>query len=182
MVTGQTRALLENCFEKKQEKGHPHPVYEPVMIQMTLTRSFIEKSEASPDDPKSDPVERVKVHKMTFAIPLLCLIPINNLVVDKVEVDFDLEITSVTHKEKTSALAEGDPVIDRKATLNGKITNKQGGSNSKDSNSASRLKVNIHAAPLPLPLGLLSVLDIYSKSIQPVPAQKTIDQRSDNAA
>ena len=34
----------------------------------------------------------------------------------------------------------------------------------------SKLKVNIDAGPLPLPVGVLSIIDLYNKSIQPLPS------------
>ena len=164
MIGGQTRALLENCFSRKPGED----VYHPVMIRMSLTRGFIQPEAAS------EGAEPVKPFTLIFSVPLLCLIPINNIAVDKVTVDFDMEITSVTQKE-ARALPGTEPVIDKKSVLLGKIANRP--SNVRDSeptrnvNESSRLKVNINAGPLPLPLGLLTVLEIYSKAIHPsVPA------------
>jgi len=180
MITGQTRALLENCFTKVETSRVHGPNagtrradgkdydYHPIMINLTLTRGITEKVRENPGDKDSKEVDAVRTVQLVFCLPLLCLIPINNLVVDKVTVDFDLEITSVYHEETTKGLADGDPINDRKAALCGKITNKSGQADSKDDDGSARLKVNINAGPLPLPLGLLAILDLYTKSIQPV--------------
>ena len=168
MVRGQTRALLENCFDKEINQKTSEATYRPLMVNMTLSRSFIERIKADPQDLNSTEITKVNVVNLAFAVPLLCLVPINNLAVDTVDVDFDLEITSSTYREAKTGLADADPVIERKTTLNGKVTDRSGEKGSKEEDDAARLKVNIHAGPLPLPQGLLTVLDLYTKSIQPL--------------
>lgn len=157
MVTGQTRALLENCFNKGEDGA-----YEPVMIRMSMTRGFVQP-EASASD-----ADFIKPVTLTFSVPLICLIPINNIVVNKVNVQFNMEITAVASKDQKSMLPGVSPVVDDKAVLLGKIARRP--SRAKDqprARGSSHLQVNIRAAPLPLPLGLLTVLDLYSKSVQP---------------
>lgn len=164
MVTGQTRFLLDYCFTKKDNSS----TYEPVMIEMVMVKGVA--------DPSKDPDDSgyIKKNEMTFSIPLLCLIPINSLAIDKVTVDFDMEITSVTsyNTEKEKG------IIDKKAQLNGKISSKRDegctpGQGQYKSQSSSRLSVNINAGPLPLPVGVLTILDLYSKAIQPLPKKRT---------
>ncbi|MFI5151480.1 MAG: DUF2589 domain-containing protein [Bacteroidia bacterium] len=156
MVTGQTRFLLEYCFSKNKTTG----TYEPIMITMALTKGVI-NPDRKPDDPGY-----ITTQKLSFAIPLMCLIPLNSLVVDKVTIDFDMEITS------TSSYETNNGIIEKKAILNGKITNSDGANDPNKgqykSQSNSKLRVNVNAGPLPLPLGVLAVLDLYTKSLQPV--------------
>lgn len=164
MVSGQTKALLENCFRKSKDD-----IYEPILIKMSLTKTFLQPDNSSPD------AEFIKPFTLPFAIPLICLVPINNIVVDKVNVEFDMEITAVAPREQKPLLPGISPVVDDKAVLLGKISNKP--STAKDGQSSqesSHLKVNINAGPLPLPLGLLTVLELYSKSIQPIDPTKSI--------
>lgn len=176
MVTGQTRFLLEYCFN---EKGNN---YEPKMINMVMTRSVT--------DPSKKPGEAgyIQEAKMTFAIPLLCLVPLNSLAIDKVTVDFDLEITSMTSHEvkmeTTSTIGDGDQrrnIIDKKAQLNGKISNKRdkAGNEQYKTQSTSRLAVNINAGPLPLPVGVLTILDLYTKTIQPLPQEANPNKKNE---
>lgn len=160
MVTGQTRFLLEYCFKKESTTG----VYEPIMINMVMVKGVVDTSK-KPEDP-----DYIKKAEMTFSIPLLCLVPLNSLAIDKVNVDFDMEITSMTSYEYSNA----GGVIDRRAQLNGKISNKKEDASSPQkgqykSQSTSRLTVNINAGPLPLPVGVTTILDLYTKAIQPVP-------------
>jgi hypothetical protein len=135
---------------------------------MVLTRGSVEENPAAADGGPPQEKHRVVVSTLNFSIPLICLIPINNIVVDKINVDFDLEITSVYQAPTGRGLADGDPINEKKAALHGKIANRSSDGKSEEK-GAARLKVNINASPLPLPLGLLSVLDLYTKSIQPIP-------------
>ncbi len=163
MITGQTRALLENCFTRSSESG-PH---EPVMIQMTLSRARLD-ADAHGEQGGVNGRGAMRYDKLAFSVPLLCLVPINNLVVDKASVEFDMEVTSVTHRPADKGITgeAGKPVVQRRAVLNGRIASKAGDGPS-DRRSSSTLKVNINAGPLPLPVGLLTVIDLYSKSVQP---------------
>jgi hypothetical protein len=169
MVTGQTRFLLDYCFNKKGE------TYEPVMIEMVMSKGVVDPSK-KPEDP-----DYIKKAEMTFSIPLLCLVPINSIAIDNVNVDFDMEITSVTSYDTETEKG----VINKKAQLNGKISNKQdggndGGKSQYKSQSTSKLSVNIHAGPLPLPVGVLAILDLYTKAIQPLPKKgETIETKQE---
>lgn len=160
MVTGQARFLLEYCFQK-DEKNSTH---EPVMITMSLVKGVIDP-EKQPEDP-----DYITIQRMNFSMPLLCLIPLSSIVVDKVTIDFDMEITSVTSYESEHG------ILQKQAILNGKISNSSQNSNDSTKNqyksqSSSKLKVNVNAGPLPLPLGVLAILDMYTKAIQPVPTE-----------
>ena len=102
----------------------------------------------------------IKQTELKFNIPLLCLVPINSLAIDKVTIDFDMEITSVTSYDSNKG------IIDKQAQLKGKISSqpKEATNTGKDdpsNSSTSHLKVNINAGPLPLPVGVLTILDLY---------------------
>jgi hypothetical protein len=161
MVLGQAQFILRNCFNKNADGS-----YDPIMIKMSLTKSFIDtnKDESDPD--------YFTVQKLDFSLPILCIIPINSLVVDKVTVDFDMEITSASTWESK---AEDGRVLKKPVQLSGKITSgsSDNGKSQYKSQSSSRLKVNINAGPLPLPVGILAILDLYTKTMQPLPTQKT---------
>jgi hypothetical protein len=169
MLTGQTRFLLEYCFLKKVDASKPeHEIYEPKMINMVLKKHVIDHTK------KQDEPGFITEVQMSFSLPLLSIVPLNSLAVDKVNVDFDMEITSITSHENQS----NGKIIDKKAQLNGKICNKRkcdnSGTNQPEDQTASRLMVKISASPLPLPVGVLTILDLYSKSILPIPESKTL--------
>lgn len=159
MAQEQTQYILDYCFSKS-EGGQ----YEPIMIRMSLTRAI---SEAGEEDGAS---LDIKIVKSEFELPLMTLIPINSLAVESVELDFDMEITS-TAKET----AEGG-----KAVLAGKVGTKQG-ENAKLSKelqrkSTANLSFNVKVKPLPLPPGIIAVVDLYTKSMNPV----NVEEQNDN--
>lgn len=168
MAAGQTRFLLDYCFFKNKNNA-----YEPVMVDMVMKKGIIDPSKDS-DDP-----EYIKIEKMIFSVPILCLVPLSSLAIDKVNVDFDMEITSMTShqpKDTDKVNLTQRTIIDKKTQLNGKIAkrDKKGSpvSGQYKSQSTSRLEVNINAGPLPLPVGLLTILDLYTKAIQPLPQKE----------
>ena len=158
MVTGQTRFLLDYCFEEDKASG----TLEPKMITMSLVKGIVDSSKAAGD------ADYIRIEKLNFSMPLLCLIPLSSIVVDKVTIDFDMEITSVSSYETEHG------ILEKRAILNGKISNgsqntSETGKSQYKSQSSSKLKVNVNAGPLPLPLGVLAILNMYTKAIQPVP-------------
>jgi hypothetical protein len=166
MMLGQTNFFIRNCFAKNDHGG-----YDPIMVKMSLKSSVIDKNKLPSD------ADYIKIQTMDFEVPIFCLIPINSLAIDKVTVDFDMEITSTS----SWTLSEDDQndtgkrVLNKQAQLNGKISGDSKGKSQYDRNSTSKLKVHINASPLPLPLGVLSILELYSKNINPVLTPKTIN-------
>lgn len=154
MLSGQARFLLDYCFSL--ENG----IYKPVMIPMTITKSVIDEN----DD------ENFRQTELVFQVPLLCLLPMNSLAVNEVKLNFGMEITSISSyaaKLKTN-------LIERKAVLKGRISPggnmcKKGKENKKES---TNFNVEITAGPLPLPKGVLSIIDLYTNAIRPRPANK----------
>lgn len=130
MLSGQTEFILNYCFTLDKNN------YQPKMIDLVV------KGENNVPS--------------IIQIPLLTLLPINSLAIDKMKVNFNMEITSISsYKAQTGSL-------DRKAQLSGKLS----GDNKKDPNSTTssrNLKVHLEASKLPLPNGLLNIIDMYSK-------------------
>jgi hypothetical protein len=162
MLTGQTRFLLEYCFHKNN-KG----TYIPIIIEMILSRGFLSEEE-NEDNPGST-IKTIKQEKLKFGVPLLSLVPINSLAINKVTVDFEMEITSTNVWESTTANDSGKTITKKQVALKGKIKSED--KSKYKSSMSSKLKVNIEVNPLPLPLGLLSIMELYSKSIQPLPVK-----------
>ncbi|MDE5422499.1 DUF2589 domain-containing protein [Ancylomarina sp. DW003] len=160
MMLGQTHFVLRNCFSKRKDETNS---YDPVMIQMSLTQSVINNDKNPSED------DYMTIRKINFEVPLFCLIPMNSLAIDKITVDFDMEVTSTSswnigddESQKT-----GKRVLKKQAQLNGKIKGGSKGDSQYTKDSTSKLKVHINASPLPLPLGMLTILDLYSKNINP---------------
>lgn len=150
MLSGQLQFLLEYCFDKSEN------AYSPKVVTMEMCRH-----ELKPDG-TSD------IDKLYFQVPLLCLLPINSIAVDNVKVNFDLEVTSI------GSYSSNTPLFEKRAVINGKIaparqSNIDGDSYEKLSDTAW-LDVEINVGKLPLPKGVLSILDMYTKNITPVSA------------
>ncbi|MDR1022893.1 MAG: DUF2589 domain-containing protein [Prevotellaceae bacterium] len=165
MLTGQVRFLLDYCFVNE------HKMYKPVMITMTLSKGVVNYGKQPAD------AGYIQVTEMAFQMPLLCLLPLNTLAIEKVKVDFDLEITSIGSYKSTRK--KDAHIVARKAVLNGRVA-PQPPRTSKASaphqaHSHSHLKVSVNAGALPLSKGLLTVIDLYTKAIQPLPQQEAAD-------
>lgn len=136
MLSGQSEFLLNYCFNRLTTSDNSI-TYEPKMIVLVVKKrdeddSFIE-------------------------IPLLTLLPVNSLAIDKMKVEFNMEITSIS-----SYKANDDNSLERKAQLSGKLSgDKKNSVNAINSNK--NLSVFVEASKLPLPNGLLNIIDMYSK-------------------
>lgn len=92
---------------------------------------------------------------LVFKLPLITLLPMNSLAVDQVTVDFEMEITTQSSDNNNTRLI-------------GKVSgSEENSSHIRKSHAASKLKANINASPLPLPLGVTTLIDMYVKSISP---------------
>jgi len=165
MAREQTKFMMDFCFQHKDDK------YTPVMIEMHLHQGVIEPGE---NDNSGQKIRRINT---TFQIPLLTLIPINSLGVETVDVAFELDISS-QHEYSDEQQNQEDSKKDnlkpsKKTKLKGKISydsseaQTPASTDKYRSRNASKLKVNMHANQLPLPVGVKIMLDIYSKSILP---------------
>lgn len=171
MLQEQAKFLMDFCFTLKEDGS-----YDPVLIEMSLTRAFYEPGDNSKD---TGHINRVQT---TFQLPLLTIIPINSLAVDNVTVDFEMEITSQTIEdaENSDVNSSSFGSVGERTKLKGKISydsNEQKNESfkaQKKTQNNSKLSVHVNASPLPLPVGLTTLLDMYVKSISPLPKEKLV--------
>ncbi|WP_413512341.1 DUF2589 domain-containing protein [Myroides odoratus] len=152
MLNGQAQSILDQYFIEVTKKKKGKKIYKPKMINMTFTKRIDFEGEVSN-------------HEVVFQVPLLSIAPINSIAIEKMKLSFNLDITSTT-----SYINKPNGIIERKAQLNGKISNvtpHDSGENKYTKTSQRALKIDIQAGSLPLPLGILNILDLYSKNIQP---------------
>ena len=171
MAWTQTEFLLTTCFENTTVNGQPH--HTPIMINMTLDRSVV--------DEKADPIS-ISTATTTFALPLLTIVPLNSLAVEKVDITFEMQVKSSSSSDSTSkSSSEEKGQMGFTATAGiGPFSVSVHGSASydhKDSNTHSthyqssnsaKYTVNVQAGQLPLPKGVTTIIDAYSKAIQPI--------------
>lgn len=169
MAMTQTRFLLNTCFESHGEGEEIK--YKPIMINMTLTRQVLNKNGEENGSVES-----------SFNIPLMTVIPLNSLAVDDISVNFEMEVVSSFSKKNSK---EDESSTAKKNTLDKKISDdkeaveltgavsagsKQSSTDSSNytkSNSA-KYEIKAHAGKIPLPSGVITILDAFSKSIAPI--------------
>ncbi|MBB1138097.1 DUF2589 domain-containing protein [Myroides sp. WP-1] len=173
MSISQTKFILDTCFSKTGTEEDPS--YQPIMIKMELSRALIKEDET---------IEAVKT---TFNLPLLTIMPINSLGIDNVDVEFNMEVNSSYAEENSKEKSEkraGEAAIEAKigfgffsATITGKVSYDSNDSSKESqhyskSNSA-KYNVKVHAGQLPLPPGVATIIDVFSKSIDPITSTKS---------
>lgn len=167
MARSQTQFMLSTCFNNTNGQ------LEPIMITFKVTRSIV-KADGTPATPPTADV--------TFTLPLLTIIPLNSLAVDEVKVHFEMEVKSSTSTDnETSNEQETAAKADITAKYNaGLFSVEVHGSVSYDSKTKSSSKehyeasnsakyeIDVHAGQLPLPPGVTTIIDAFTKNIAPI--------------
>lgn len=78
-----TLVLTEKEVSTTEPKSYQ---YEPIMIDMILTRSVIGPGATEGADPV------IKPASTKFTLPLLTILPINSLAVETVDINFEMEV------------------------------------------------------------------------------------------
>ena len=183
MAVTQSKFMLDTCFSIEKEddgQGKEKVTYKPVMITMSLTRGVITPGGAKEGNEEAEPI--ITPIKTTFELPLLTIMPINSLAVDNVDISFEMEVKSSfseEESEKTQESLSAESEFEAKfgygmfsATVRGSVSYDQSSESSHNthyekSNSAKYI-VKVHAGQLPLPKGVTTIIDVFSKSIEPI--------------
>lgn len=160
MQREQTTFMMETGFNEVNGR------FEPIMIEMVLIQHVMDDTSNENGSPNMKAIET------TFNLPILTIIPLSSLAVDQVNVQFELEINDQISKNIPNSF---NPAMGRpngSTQLKGKISydskeDPSATSTYRRQNSAA-LKVLINAAPLPLPVGVNTLIDLYQKSIRPI--------------
>lgn len=171
MAKKQTEFLFDTCF--KYTEGSDN--LEPIMIKLNLTRAVL-----SFDDTLTTP--DTSYFTTTIDLPLLTIIPLNNLGVDSASVDFEMEVKSACSEDikETSHRQEGGEgsIIGKigwgmfSVSITGSVSYSSEDSRTHDTHyensNTAKYSVSVHAGQLPMPKGVNTIIDAYAKSIQPV--------------
>lgn len=167
MARTQTQFMLSTCFDKKGDD------LEPIMVSFNITRSIVKQDGTA----ATPPTATVK-----FNLPLLTLIPLNSLAVDDVKIHFEMEVKSSTSKDNESSneqetAAKADITAKYNAGLfsvevHGSVShNSKSTSSQKEHYEASnqaKYEVDVHAGQLPLPTGVTTIINAFTKNIDPI--------------
>lgn len=144
MAQEQAKFLMETCFDS--ENG----AFSPKMISLTVNNTKESSSDTTSE-------------LITFQLPLITIIPFNSLCVKDVSVKFDLEIIS-----HVSSITNDDEKNNDKTQMRGSVSssNDVTENNKSQRRNQSKMSVEINAGSIPLPVGLTTLLDFYTKNIQ----------------
>lgn len=175
MALTQTKFMLDTCFSLKDGN------YTPIMIKMSLTRGTVEAG-ATPGSATLSSIET------KFDLPILTIIPLNSLGVDEVDINFEMEVKSSygeeTNQEQEKKVA-AEVSWEVKAGWGPVSTTIKGSASydSKDSSSfnshyeksnSAKYTVHVHAGQLPLPKGVETIIQAFTKAIEPYEMPKPV--------
>ncbi|MBF8221890.1 DUF2589 domain-containing protein [Halomonas sp. 328] len=179
MAGSQVRFLLDLCFFHEKDSETNREIYRPIMIEMELVRGVL-----VPQDPESEAPHQAEIKEVhtKFNLPLITIIPINSLAVDEASISFDMEVKSSysdVQTEETEESLGASSSFEAKVGY-GPFSAKITGSVAYDSKSSSareqhyeksnsaQYSVQVHAAQLPMPEGVKSIIETFTKSITPL--------------
>lgn len=106
----------------------------------------------------------------TVKAPFIGLVPIPSLLIDRVDIDFQMEVTD-TNVSKSSKEAEADAKITAKswcvsAEISGKVSTSR--ENTRTTNQTAKYQVHVTASQQPQTEGLSKLMDIMASCIEPI--------------
>lgn len=161
----QVHSLLKICFDWDEE----NEVFRPKLIRMTITRAVIVEENIGGDN-------RLDQIVTYFDIPLISIFPFTSLAVEKVNIAFGINIISQYRKNYANNASKINrpsiqPSSDIKllAKLAGDSTKNQFAKEKKPKTDeiTADYTIDVLTGSLPLPKGLLSIIDIYTSAIDP---------------
>ncbi|MCC2616113.1 DUF2589 domain-containing protein [Aestuariibacter halophilus] len=168
LARSQTQFLLSTCFDVDENK----PGYMiPRMISFTLSRQVL----ASDGSHKT-------TESMDFVVPLMAIIPINSLAIETLKVSFEMDVKSTTEYSQESSQSHKDASDDdisrpyRGHQYSTEVHGSLRTSGKGKTSSAVRYVIELTAGQLPLPKGITTILDVFSKNLTPIPS-KTEDSQ-----
>ncbi|TSE07267.1 DUF2589 domain-containing protein [Aquimarina algiphila] len=173
MAEEQIRSLLDNCFHYNGKH------YKPKMLKMSVTRGVLETGDAINSEPE---IQQITTY---FSLPLVTIFPFSPLGVETVNIDFNIDVTSQysvdedwNHddfsEENTSDInwTKKNPSVEmlgKIAPKNNMLKNTDTNINTYESNDLNAAySIGVTAGTLPLTKGLLTIIDVYTKAIEPL--------------
>ena len=111
------------------------------------------------------------VMEQTVEAPFIGLVPIPSLLIDRIDVDFQMEVTD-TNTEKSSSSVDASTNISAKwsaakVEVAGKVSSAR--ENTRSTNQTAKYQVHVTASQQPQTEGLSKLMDIMAACIEPVP-------------
>ena len=113
--------------------------------------------------------------KQAVKAPFIGLVPIPSLLIDRVDVDFQMEVTDTSNvKSTTNAEVEAKATAKHwfiNAEISGKVTTAR--ENTRMTNQTAKYQIHVSASQQPQTEGLSKLMDIMASCIEPIDAGKT---------
>lgn len=144
--------------DKPDEKGHK--VGDTRIVEFTVNRPVQQNGE-------------IVMAEQKVQAPFIGLVPIPSLLIDRIDVDFQMEVTAAeTSKSNFSSdvstsISSGWFV---KAEISGKVSTSR--ENTRSTNQTAKYQVHVSASQQPQTEGLSKLMDIMASCIEPIPTGK----------
>ncbi|MCK9171667.1 MAG: DUF2589 domain-containing protein [Treponema sp.] len=102
-----------------------------------------------------------KTEELTIRAPLLALVPVPNLAIEEMNIDFQMEVTStdkVVEKKQTEGNEEGRIVVAGKVSSNAEHT--------RETNQSAKYQIQVKARKQAAPEGLSRLLDVLAATVR----------------
>lgn len=132
------------------------------LLEFELERPVVQDGVVSADN-----------NKVRVKAPFIGLVPIPSLLVDRIDIDFQMEVTD-TNTSKTSETAEASTNISSKwfgvnVGIAGKVSSSR--ENTRSTNQTAKYQVHVSASQQQQTEGLSKLMDIMASCIEPVPVE-----------
>lgn len=109
--------------------------------------------------------------KQTVKAPFIGLVPIPSLLIDRVDVDFQMEVTDINSATDSHSTDASTNISSKWFGVNVDISGKVSSSreNTRSTNQTAKYQVHVTASQQPRTEGLAKLMDIMASCIEPVP-------------
>lgn len=121
------------------------------------------------------PVEengRMVMKDQRIEAPFIGLVPIPSLLIDRIDVDFQMEVTASTASKETSQKEASSSITAKYfgvgASIQGKVSSSR--ENTRSTNQTAKYQIHVSASQQPQTEGLSKLMDIMASCIEPLPA------------
>ena len=166
-VSDSQKRLAQSAFEFMQEIGF-NEEGKARMVEFNHQRPI--QGSPTPQD-------------VTVQAPFIGLIPLPNLLIDDVQVDFQMEVTATeTSTEKSSTEGSSSPNANFKfgcfgggsVNVSGKVSSSR--ENTRSTNQTAKYQVHVSARQQRQTEGLSKLMDIMASCVEPLPDQKNNEE------
>ena len=112
-----------------------------------------------------------QIMKQSVEAPFIGLVPIPSLLIDRIDIDFQMEITDTNTSKSTSSTEATTDISAKWFGVSAQVTGKVSSSreNTRTTNQTAKYQVHVSASQQPQTEGLSKLMDIMAACIEPVP-------------